>query len=161
MYKVVLGSVMMFVAVAANAKIDSEAGAGKVTNISLNGSFEEQRATILKDLDGGKVYSEISSKERGQVKDALNRLSGALQSPMGVQGLSEEEKARVFNDQELVNTILTRAGEDSRVVCTREKTVGSHRPTTRCLTVAERRRMTDNGQNALRQHQKVPLRGNN
>lgn len=159
MYKVVLGSMLALAAVTASAKIDSGSDGGP-TKLNLSGSFEEQRTAILKDLDGGKVYSEITPKERGDVKDALARISGALQAPSGVQGLNDEEKARVFNDQELVNSILTRAGEDSRLVCTREKKVGSHRPTTQCLTVAERRRMAEAGQDLMRQ-QKIPLRGNN
>ncbi|SDQ38991.1 hypothetical protein SAMN05428982_0929 [Pseudoxanthomonas sp. CF385] len=158
MYKVVLGSMLALAAVTASAKIDSD---GAPTKVNLSGSFEEQRVAILKDLDGGKVYSEISAKERGDVKDALNRISGVLQAPSGVQGLNEEQKAKVFNDQELVNAILTRAGEDSRLVCTREKVVGSHRPTTQCFTVAERRRMRESDQDTLRQKNRVILRGNN
>ncbi len=158
MYKVVLGSMLALAAVTASAKIDSD---GAPTKVNLSGSFEEQRVAILKDLDGGKVYSEISAKERGDVKDALNRISGVLQAPSGVQGLNEEQKTKVFNDQELVNAILTRAGEDSRLVCTREKVVGSHRPTTQCFTVAERRRMRESDQDTLRQKNRVILRGNN
>ena len=158
MYKVVLGSMLALAAVTASAKIDSD---GAPTKVNLSGSFEEQRVAILKDLDGGKVYSEISAKERGDVKDALNRISGVLQAPNGVQGLNEEQKTKVFNDQELVNAILTRAGEDSRLVCTREKVVGSHRPTTQCFTVAERRRMRESDQDTLRQKNRVILRGNN
>lgn len=159
MYKVVLGPMLALAAVTAHAKIDSGSD-GSPTKLNLSGSFEEQRTAILKDLDGGKVYAEITAKERGDVKEALARISGALQAPSGVQGLNDEEKTRVFNDQELVNSILTRAGEDSRLVCTREKKVGSHRPTTQCLTVAERRRMAEAGQDLMRQ-QKIPLRGNN
>jgi hypothetical protein len=160
MYKVVLGSMLALAAVTASAKIDSGSD-GAPTKLNLSGSFEEQRVAIIKDLDGGKVYSEISAKERGDVKDALNRISGALQAPSGVQGLTEEQKTKVFNDQELVNAILTRAGEDSRLVCTREKVVGSHRPTTQCLTVAERRRMRESDQDTLRQKNRIILRGNN
>ena len=160
MYKVVLGSMLALATVTADAKIDAGSD-GAPAKINLNGSFEEQRLAIIKDLDGGKVYSEISQKERSDVKDALNRISGALQATNGVQGLNEEQKARIFNDQELINSILTRAGEDSRLVCTREKVVGSHRPTTHCLTVAERRRIRENDQNNLLQKNRVILRGNN
>ncbi|CAN7217508.1 hypothetical protein LJR168_000753 [Pseudoxanthomonas sp. LjRoot168] len=160
MYKVVLGSLLALAALTAHAKIDA-GNDGAPAKVNINGSFEEQRLAIIKDLDGGKVYSEISQKERSDVKDALNRISGALEATSGVQGLSEEQKARVFNDQELVNSILTRAGEDSRLVCTREKVVGSHRPTTQCQTVAERRRIRENDQNALLKSNRVILRGNN
>ena len=160
MYKVVFGSMLALASLTAQAKIDA-ASDGAPSKVNLNGSFEEQRLAIIKDLDGGKVYSEISQKERNDVRDALNRISGALQAPSGVQGLNEDQKARVFNDQELVNSILTRAGEDSRLVCTREKVVGSHRPTTQCQTVAERRRIRENDQNNLQKNNRIILRGNN
>ncbi|WP_313220710.1 hypothetical protein [Pseudoxanthomonas mexicana] len=161
MYKVVLGSMLALAALTANAKIDSgNDGAPKKLNLG-GASFEEQRVAILYDLDGGKVYSEITPEERSKVKEALARISGALQSSSGVQGMTDEAKARVFNDQELINSILTRAGEDSRLVCTREKVVGSHRPTTQCLTVAERRRIRENDQRNLQQKNRIILRGNN
>lgn len=159
MYKVVLGPMLALAALTANAKIDSGSD-GAATKVNLSGSFDEQRAEILRDLDGGKVYAEITPKERGEVKDALARIASALQAPSGVEGLSDEEKTRVFNDQQVINSILTRAGADSRLICTREKKVGTHRPTTQCLTVAERRRMTEAGQDLMRQ-QKIQLRGNN
>ena len=160
MYKVVLVPLLALAAVTANAKIDSAGDSGP-TKVNLTGSFEDQRKAILADLEGGEVYSEISAQERSDVRDALGRISGALQSPAGLSGLTEEQKAKVFNDQELINTILTRAGEESRLVCTREKVVGSHRPTTQCLTVAERRRIREGDQRNLQHKNRIILRGNN
>ena len=69
--------------------------------------------------------------------------------------LPERTRLEVFNEQELVNTLLTEAREDSRQVCTREKKVGSHRTTTMCKTVAERRRDMEQSQGALRTNMRV------
>ena len=66
MYKVVLGSMLALAALTANAKIDSSSD-GAATKVNLSGSFEEQRVAILKDLDGGKVYAEITPT--GHVSD--------------------------------------------------------------------------------------------
>jgi hypothetical protein len=51
----------------------------------------------------------------------------------------------VFNDQERVNQLLARAHDDSRQVCTYQRTTGSNMPKGRCLTVAERRRIEEKG----------------
>ena len=77
-------------------------------------------------------------------------MGAALAEKGSVESMPEEMKLRLFNDQELVNAILTKGREDSRLLCTRETPVGSHRPTTHCQTVAERRRIQDRTQDTMR-----------
>jgi hypothetical protein len=45
----------------------------------------------------------------------------------------------LFNNQGLVNTILTMAENDSRVVCRRKGRLGTNFKTTTCETVRDRR----------------------
>lgn len=98
---------------------------------------------------GTEDYSEISADGRKTVLSLLDRMEELLQG-RDVAALSEQHKARLFNDQEQVNAILTQAAEDSRMVCRREQVTGSHRKTTVCLTVAERRRIREKSQDQLR-----------
>ncbi len=100
---------------------------------------------INADLAGGEVYSEISVDQRSQVREALVRVTSRIERN-GPGTLPSQVEASTMNDQELINTILTQAREDSRLVCRREKTVGSHRVTSNCMTVAERRRAQDRSQ---------------
>lgn len=79
----------------------------------------------------------------------------------GIQSMSQERRVAVFNDQELVNGLLTRAREDSRLVCRREKTVGSNLPVSVCHTVAERRRQSDDSRDHLVRAQAGQLIRNN
>ena len=102
--------------------------------------FQVQQQKVRGDLQGTEVYSEISSADRGRVLEALERMSQAIGAGTA-DALPAEKKVAVFNDQELVNGILTKARDDSRLICKREKRVGSQMPTTSCLTVAERDRM--------------------
>lgn len=118
--------------------------------LNLNASFAQQKAQIESDLSNGETYAEISSQDRATVREALNRIASKLDAAGGVESMTGQQKADVFNDQEKVNTILTRASEDSRLVCRREKKVGSHREITECLTVAERRRAYENAQKTMR-----------
>ncbi|KAF1711329.1 hypothetical protein CSC70_05310 [Pseudoxanthomonas kalamensis DSM 18571] len=137
----------------AYANIQSgSAASGADSILDLHQSFIEQRQAIERDLADGETYSEISSDDRKKVKTALDRISSSLAVAGGLTTLDEAKKAELFNDQELVNAILTQAGEDSRLVCTREKKVGSHRTTTNCMTVAERRRAREQSQDAVRQN---------
>jgi hypothetical protein len=70
--------------------------------------------------------------------------------------MSADQLAVVFNDQALINAILTQAGEDSRLVCTRERPVGSRRPITHCVTVAEKRRHREEVQNEMDKNFRSP-----
>lgn len=115
-------------------------GKNEAPAIDAAKGFDAQRTQVLADLEDGKTYAEISSADRNQVRMLLERMYTKINAAGGAEQLREADRVAVFNDQEQVNTILTRARADSRLVCTREKATGSHRPQNRCLTVAERRR---------------------
>ena len=127
------------------------------TVVDAERSFDVQRATILKAMDDGKTYVELSRAEREQVRDSLELISRLLAGKPGVDALSEPDKVKLFNEQEAVNARLTRAHADSRLVCTREKRVGSHRATNVCYTVAERRRMREQTLDAMTNSRGVKL----
>lgn len=161
MYKLAF---MLFVAISAGP---ASAAVGSSMNnpskgvsgktIEAGSAFFEQQKKIEEKLADGESYSEIKDRDREQVQGALKRIASALTRAGTVDALDEKEKAAVFNDQELINNILTQAGEDSRLVCRREKRVGSHRVTTQCTTVGQRRREADESQKALRDNQGIKL----
>lgn len=115
------------------------------------GDFVEQRAKIDAALADGETYAEISAGDRAEVVAALDRME-ALLSGRPVSALSEAEKVGLMNDQSLVNTRLTKAGDDSRMVCRREQVAGSRLQRSQCLTVAQRRRMREQSQDAIQAH---------
>lgn len=115
-------------------------------------SFDEQREAILDALRDDR-YREIGEDARRQVLEALDRIGQRLEKVDSVDELDKDSKVALFNDQELINALLTQAAEDSRLICRREQKVGSHRRTTHCLTVAERRRQMENSQEDLRRIQ--------
>lgn len=113
------------------------------------GDFAEQRAEIEQDLADGKTYAEISRQDRADVREALDRISRELEGVDSVDELAEPAKVTVFNEQERINTILTQARDDSRMVCDHSRPTGSHRRVTKCQTVAERRRRMEADQDHL------------
>ncbi|MBD9479427.1 hypothetical protein [Pseudoxanthomonas sp. PXM02] len=159
MRKAIVLGVLLAASSAAHAKIDSlstrDASSSK---LDVQSPFEAQRQKILNDLAGGEKYVEINPHDANKVKEALSRMSGQLARGNGtVDGLSAEQRVTVLNDQELINAILTRAGEDSRLICKREKPVGTRRTITHCITVAERRRHRDEVQNEMDKNFRSPI----
>lgn len=103
-------------------------------------AFSAQKERIEREIRGGKTYAEIGTEQLRDVRSRLDRMGELLAERGSVHELTEPEKIAFFNDQEAVNTILTQAAEDSRLVCRREHKVGSRMPVNECYTVAERRR---------------------
>lgn len=123
--------------------------------IDLNHSFAEQRRTVMTDLEGDK-YREISLEQKSAVVAALNRIQSRLGSADDASRLHENDRVAVMNDQSQINVILTQAAADSRLVCRREKTIGSNMPQNNCLTVAERERLRLRAQDdTIRAHQRI------
>jgi hypothetical protein len=100
----------------------------------------EQLQRIEIEMNDGETYAELRLEDRSRVRGALGRMRGVLDQYPDQKSLPEASKVELYNDQQIVNTVLTQAREDSRQICTREKTTGSHRATTQCKTVAQRER---------------------
>lgn len=111
--------------------------------------FAEQRRSLELELETGERYREIVGEDREAVSAALVRLSEHLGKVNSINQLDEKAKLQVFNDQELVNNILTRAAADSRMICKRETPTGSRMPVNICKTVAQRRRDHDAARNMM------------
>lgn len=100
-------------------------------------AFDEQRASIIEGFADGERYAEIKSDDKTKVLAALDRMSQTLAPGKSIESLSPEAKVAIYNDQEVINTILTDAQEASREVCKRNRTVNSRLKSSECHTVAE------------------------
>ena len=109
------------------------------TKLSTFEAFEKEKAAILKDMSGETVYSEISHKDAELVRAALDRMSVKLTGVENAGSLDQVKLVSLYNEQNLVNAILTMAESDSRQVCRRRGRLGTNFKTTTCETVAERR----------------------
>jgi hypothetical protein len=120
-------------------------------------AFAEQRQELENEIRSGKRYAGIRAKDREQVLEALDRLERNLEGVSAVAQLDDVIKVQVFNDQELVNNLLTEAAEDSRMVCTRERAVGSHMATKVCKTVGQRRLEREQSKDVMRNTMRAKL----
>jgi len=120
-------------------------------NMSLDidkAAFEKTRTTLVEQLNGASDrYSEIRPAQREAVIAALDRISARLAK--AASPISEEDQVAIFNDQEIINTIITHAAAESRMYCEREATTGSHRVHIICLSIAKWMEREDTGRTAL------------
>ncbi len=151
MRSIVLASILFF-GVAVSVHAESR-------GLDATSDFEAQKQQIEQALQDGKLYSEIAPVDREAVRGALARITALLSKAGDVSHLDAEQKIAVFNDQERINTILSKAASDSRLVCKREVKTGSHRATTQCMTVAERERAREHAQDELRNTPSRSLKG--
>lgn len=115
----------------------------------------EQITRIEIELNDGETYSELGVAERGRVREALTRMRGVVDQYPEQKALPESARMALFNDQQVVNTVLTQAREDSRLICKREKAIGSNFPVTQCMTVAQRERIKAQAQGRMDKTQRV------
>lgn len=120
--------------------------------------FTQQKQALEHEIIAGERYRGIAPKDRERVLEALDRMESNLQGVRAIGELDERRRLAVFNDQEMINVLLTQAAEDSRVVCTRETPVGTRLATKVCKTVGERRRDRETAREALRDGSRLPLR---
>ncbi|WP_299006818.1 hypothetical protein [uncultured Caulobacter sp.] len=110
---------------------------------------------IEAELNDGKTYAELGAEERSRVRETLGRLRLASERYPDGAPMPESARTQVINDQEIVNTVLTQAREDSRLICRREKAIGSNMPQTQCMTVAERARRKEHSQGEMQRLQRI------
>ncbi len=145
----------------AHAKIDAKpAKDSPLVQLDVKESVDEQLTRVEGALHS-EHYSEISLEDKSKVQAALSRIRNRLGDHEQVEQVNPQARNDIYNDQELINNILSQAHADSRMVCRRERTTGSNRPQQVCMTVAQRREATENAKDALRNYNRVnPYTGN-
>jgi hypothetical protein len=108
-------------------------------------------------LDTG-VYGKIRRNDRDEVNAALERMETLFEKASSTAQMDKADKVALYNDQELVNNILTDAKEGYRDICRFERTTGSHRMGTKCQTVREIRELREKNRVAVNTKLKSHLR---
>jgi hypothetical protein len=95
----------------------------------------------------------MAPEHRKEVRDILERMDGRLLGVESIEQLPINSRNALFNDQERLRVLLGQAEEDSRLVCRRERVLGSNMPRNVCMTMGERRRAAEDAQNSIRRGQ--------
>ena len=108
----------------------------KAFNADSKDKFEAVAANVRKEMEQGGRYQYVKADERVQIDAKLADMGTLFAENGSVSGMKEDAKIKLFNDQEVVNSILQqRDGE--RVICKKEAPVGSHIPVASCHTYAQ------------------------
>lgn len=146
---------VFFSGVIALALAFSTAQAGD-SQIRINTNAQEiiaQQHEIRADAEAGEGrYKDMDAVTMKQLRDHQEVVLGLLEGHERSTDLPREDQMTVFNSLEAISAILNQAEED-RMICRRERTVGSRFATEVCKTVGERRaetrdardRMTERG----------------
>lgn len=106
-------------------------------------AFEAVAAAVRQQLNPGGRWEYTSKLEKEQVNQRLDDMQMLFDQFGTVEKMNDATKARLFNDQEAVNEILTKR-DDLHMVCTEETPTGSHIPKRICRTYGDIRREQDN-----------------
>ena len=99
-------------------------------------AFETLASSVRKEMEDGGKYEYVKPDERKKIDDALAKMTELFEQSGAVANMKEEQKIALFNNQEIVNSILTLRDRD-RVICKKEAPVGSHIPVTSCHTYGQ------------------------
>lgn len=108
--------------------------------VATPAEFARSRRLIETAVRESEQYQDMQAQDRRDLAKALDRMEKTLAGIASVEELDKPTRTQLYNDQALINNVLTQVRDDSRMICKREKKVGSHRVTNICITAGERRR---------------------
>ena len=128
---------------AAGGATAAESAQQESLRVASPAEFAASRALIETAVRESDQYRDLQEQDQRKLFKALDQMQATLAGVTSVEQLDDETRTQLYNDQELINNVLTQARDDSRMICKREKKVGSHRVTNICITAGERRRQRD------------------
>jgi len=99
-------------------------------------AFDPLAVKIREELQEGGRYEYVKPAERTTIEQKLTEMSTLFDQTGSVSSMSQDQKIALFNDQEVVNSILTQRDRD-RVICKKVTPIGSHIPVTNCHTYGQ------------------------
>ncbi|MFL9584459.1 hypothetical protein [Stenotrophomonas sp. AB1(2024)] len=156
MYRI--GSIALMLVLVASVQAQAKPGKDAVQMGGAKPVSEQIRDVEL--AMASEQYSELTLENRSAVQASLKQIQAQMGDYERVDQIAPQKQVAIFNEQEKINTILTRSHADSRLICRREKTVGSNFPKNVCMTVAQRRQAEDAARTNMRdakRSQLIPL----
>ena len=108
----------------------------KAFNAETAEKFQATAESVRREMDAGGRYQYVKPDERKTVDRALAEMQALFAQSGSVEAMNQGDKVKLFNAQEVVNSILTRRDGD-RVICKDKPKLGSHIPTTSCHNYAQ------------------------
>lgn len=98
--------------------------------------FSAMVAAVRQQMVAGGRYEFVDGSERHDVNARFGDMQSLFDKYSTVDQMDADAKARLFEDQETINAILTRR-DDKRLVCKSERPIGSLLPKRTCRTYGD------------------------
>lgn len=115
-------------------------------------AFQPQVEAVRAQMQTGGRFEYIKDDDRERVNADLDTMSAMIRQNGTVAAMKEEDKIRLFNIQEKVNSILTNS-DSNHMVCEKVPQPGTLMRMTTCHTYAELRKRTRYSQDTLEKTQ--------
>jgi hypothetical protein len=107
-----------------------------VVKVETRDGFETIAANVRREMGADGRYAYIKAEERVKVEASLAEMDTLFVEHGSVDTMDKAAKVRLFNAQEVVNSILTLRDRD-RLICERGASTGSRIVSTSCRTYGE------------------------
>jgi len=108
----------------------------KQVNADTKEAFADISQNVRRQMDTGGKYEFVPADERTKIDKTFGEMTALFDQYGTVSAMNEDAKVKLFNDQEVVNSILTKRDRD-RVICENKTKLGSHIRETTCHTYAQ------------------------
>lgn len=108
----------------------------KGVNAETKESFADLSQNVRREMDHGGKYEFVPPDERVKIDKSFGEMTALFDQYGTVSAMNQDAKVKLYNNQEIVNSILTKRDRD-RVICESKAPVGSHIRQTSCHTYAQ------------------------
>jgi len=127
--KTLIAATVLSIALSGAAGAGESSGA-KPLDANTPQTFQTSAASVRAEIRPGGRYAFVTPAEHARIDGALTDIDKAYAEAR----IDQDTKVRIFNDQELVNSILER--RDERMICANQVATGSLVRVTKCATYA-------------------------
>ena len=127
---------LSFAAIVPAASVSAREKYREIVNADTQEKFEQIEANVRNEMQAGGRYEFVKPAERDTVDKNLAAMNALFKQRGSVSEMKQDEKIKLFNAQEVANSILTKRDSD-RVICVNSIPVGSHIPVTSCHTFGQ------------------------
>ena len=124
----------------------------QVTPMTVNSAdrteFQATAEEVRAEMGEGGRFEFVNAAERAKLEEALRKMDLLFQTHESVAEMNKTDQVELFNQQEIINAILKNRDSD-RIICKREKKLGSNLGQTQCMSYGERERIRRESQQEL------------
>ena len=120
------------------------------TNEDLPSLLDRQREIAAQAKGGNK---NLSDEQKRLISEEQKKIYSLVDGKRTLDELAPDQRVQLVNSIEKINAAIegTQVAEEKRVICRRERSIGSNMPMTRCVSRGQRDAERNNARNSMEQ----------